>query len=132
MLTEQYVRDAFAPFEAANGQLFMQTLSDNVSWTATGSENPLRGHWTSKADVVKNVFAPLTAKLDGPMKSKVRNVLISGLWATVEMTAVGAIAKSNGKPYDQELCLLCRFEGGMIVEVRAYIDSALVKAILES
>jgi ketosteroid isomerase-like protein len=129
MLTEQFVRDAFAPFEAANGQLFMETLSDNVSWTATGKENPLGGHWTTKSDVAKHVFAPLTLKMESPIKSKVSNVLISGDWATVEMTGT-ALAKS-GRKFENELAFLCRFEEGKIVEVRTYIDSALVKAILE-
>ena len=129
MVTEQMVRDAFTPFEAANGQLFMEALSENVSWTAMGTNNPMGGHWTSKADLVKHVFGPLTAKLAAPMKSKVSNVLISGDWATVEMTG-SATTKSGGR-YDQELCMLCRFEGEKIVEVRTYIDSALVKATLE-
>ena len=129
MLTEQFVRDSFASFEAGNGQVFMQNLSDNVSWTALGTDNPLRGSWTTKADVGKNVFARLNPKLDGPLKSKVHHVLVSGDWATVEMT--GSAPAKSGRMYDQEMCMLCRFEGEKIVEIRTYTDSALVKAILE-
>ncbi len=36
-----------------------------------------------------------------------------------------AIAK-NGMRFDNSYCWLARFRGGKIVEVRAYLDSALV------
>jgi ketosteroid isomerase-like protein len=53
MLTEEFVRASFAPFENANGPAFLENVADDVSWTATGSANPLKGHFTSKAEVAK-------------------------------------------------------------------------------
>lgn len=129
MVSEEFVRASFAPFEKANGPAFMENVADEVSWTATGTHNPLRGHFTSKAEVGKNVFAKVIAKMATPMKAKVRNVLVSGDWAVVELKGEGQ--SKGGMNYDQELCWICRYEGEKIVEARLYLDTALVKALLD-
>ena len=128
-LTEEYVHAEFAHFENANGPAFLENVADNVSWTAKGSANPLRGHYTSKAEVAKNIFGRMIPKMATPMRAKVTSVLISGDWAIVELKGEGT--SKGGNSYDQELCWICRYEKGKIVEARVYLDSALVKAILE-
>ena len=52
------------------------------------------------------------------------NVMVSGDWAIVELRA-DATAK-NGMRFDNSYCWLARFHDGKIVEVRAYLDRALV------
>jgi len=37
----------------------------------------------------------------------------------------------NGLRFDNRYCWLCRFSNGKIVEVRAYLDSALVARLFE-
>jgi uncharacterized protein len=37
----------------------------------------------------------------------------------------------NGKPFDNRYCWIARFSNGTIVEVRAYLDSALVKQLID-
>ena len=63
------------------------------------------------------------------MKLQLQSVLVNGDVAAVELKA-DATAK-NGLPFKNEYCWVCRFEGEKIVEVRAYLDSALVKKVLE-
>ena len=38
---------------------------------------------------------------------------------------------NNGKPFDNGYCWVARFSNGNIVEVRAYLDSALVKQLID-
>lgn len=64
-----------------------------------------------------------------PGARKVKNILISGDWAVVEHTAE-ATTKGRMKMF-QEFCWLCRFEEGMIVEVRIYLDTAMFGKVLE-
>jgi len=56
-------------------------------------------------------------------------VLVEGDTAAVELKANGTA--KNGYPFKNEYCWVCRFEGEKIVEVRAYLDSALVNKVLE-
>jgi ketosteroid isomerase-like protein len=59
------------------------------------------------------------------MKPEVHHLWIDGSVAVVEFTN-----HMNNIP--MEACWVCRFEGGKIVEVRTYMDSARMKRILES
>jgi hypothetical protein len=42
-----------------------------------------------------------------------------------------ALATGDGLRFDNRYCWVCRFEGDKIVEVRAYLDSALVARLFE-
>ena len=54
---------------------------------------------------------------------------MSGDWAVVELHSF-ATAK-NGLRFDNRYCWVCRFSGYKIVEVRAYLDSALVARLFQ-
>jgi uncharacterized protein len=107
----------------------LENVADNVSWTMTGSENPLKGHFTSKAEIATKIFGRVMPKMATPMSGKVTNVLTVGDWAVVELK--GHAITKGGKAYDQELCWICRYEGDKIVEATVYLDTALVKMVLE-
>jgi ketosteroid isomerase-like protein len=56
--------------------------------------------------------------------SKVRHIYVDGDTTIAELRSV---SKTNeGATFANSYCWVCRFDGGMIVEVRAYLDSAMV------
>jgi ketosteroid isomerase-like protein len=59
----------------------------------------------------------------------VEHVIVSDGWAVVELRSL-ATAK-NGLRFDNRYCWVCRFAKGEIVEVRAYLDSALVARLFD-
>ena len=128
MVTEEVVRKTFSPIETNEGS-FPSYLADNISWTLTGQDTPMAGHYTTKADLLERVFMSIYARMDGPLKSKITSILISGDWAVVEIKTEGVTKKGN--KYVQEFCWICRYEGEIIVEVREYLDGARLKRLLE-
>jgi uncharacterized protein len=62
--------------------------------------------------------------LPGGAQLQVTHCLVSGDTAVVELES-GAAAR-NGMRFDNHYCWVVRFDAGRIVEVRAYLDSALV------
>ena len=128
MVTEAFVRAEFAPWESENPIPFFEKLPDNISWTVSGSINPLRGHYTSKAEVLA-VFGKLISKFATPTTFKVTNVLPSGDYAVVEMTSHGV--SNGGVVYDLDLCWVCQYENGVCVAVKVYPDTAAEKQIFE-
>ncbi|MBV9178956.1 MAG: hypothetical protein JO297_18155 [Nitrososphaeraceae archaeon] len=56
------------------------------------------------------------------------HICVSGDTDIVE-TASTSIAL-NGRPYAQRNCWMTRFVDGLIVEVRAYLDSVLVQQVI--
>ena len=122
------VRLMFSHLETGSDDKFFQNVADNVDWTVEGT-HPLAGRYTSKQDFYIHTFARLNKILPGGTQLHVESVLTDGDWAAVELRS-HATAR-NGMRFDNRYCCVMRFEGETIVEVRAYLDSALVQKLID-
>lgn len=118
----------FKNLEAGDGGAFFTHVVDDVDWTVEGT-HPLAGHYHSKADFLSHTFEKLDKVLLQGTQLYVEHALLSGDWAVVELHSL-ATAK-NGLRFDNRYCWVCRFSGEKIVEVRAYLDSALVARLFQ-
>jgi uncharacterized protein len=60
---------------------------------------------------------------------RVNIVIIQDDTAVVELESLSTAL--NGKPFHNTYCGVCRFENNIIVEVRAYVDSALAQRVID-
>jgi len=127
-LSTTYVREIFENLESGDGEGFFDHVLDDVDWIVEGT-HPLAGHYHTKAEFLAHTFEKLEKVLPKGAELYVEHVLVSGDWAVVELHSK-ATAK-NGLRFDNRYCWICRFVNGMIVEVRAYLDSALVARLFE-
>ena len=127
-ITPDRVREIFKGLENGDGAEFFTHVADDVDWIVEGT-HPLAGHYHSKADFLAHTFEKLAKVLPRGTQLHVESALASGDWAVVELHSL-ATAK-NGLRFDNRYCWLCRFSDGKIVEVRAYLDSALVARLFE-
>ena len=118
-----YVKEIFQNLESGDGKGFFDHVADDVDWIVEGT-HPLAGHYHGKADFLAHTFDKLEKVLPQGAELHLENALLTDPWAVVELHSL-ATAK-NGLKFDNRYCWLCRFENSMIVEVRAYLDSALV------
>lgn len=122
------VRRIFSLLESGSGDEFFAHVDDAVDWTVEGT-HPLAGRYRSKADFHAHTFARLNKILPGGTQLHVEHVLVEGDWAVVELRS-HATAR-NGMRFDNRYCWVLRFKDGKIVEVRAYLDSALVQRLID-
>jgi len=111
---------------------FFDRVSPDVEWDVMGT-HPCAGHFTSLQSWKDGAFGPINKVLREPLQLKVRNIAGGGdqAWAVVELEA-NAVCK-NGMDYPQRYAWVMRFdESGIIVQVRAYLDSALVQKAVDS
>ncbi len=127
-LTIAEVRAVFAEFETGDGLGFFKHVADDVDWTVLGT-HPLAGHYRGRTAFVQGTFAKLARVLTHGAQLRATSILVSGDWAAVELEA-NATAR-NGLRFDNRYCWLTRFADGKIVEVRAYLDSALVQRVFD-
>lgn len=127
-LDPEQVRRAFTALEAGDGSHFFDHVAADVDWTVEGT-HPLAGRYHTKQELRQRTFDRLSRVLPGGAHLRVTHVLLSGDWAVVELES--RTTARNGLPFDNHYCWLTRFEGGKIVEVRAYLDSALVQRVLD-
>ena len=121
MITEVDVRTIFKGLEQGDGAGFFEHVDDKVDWIVEGT-HPLAGHYKSKSDFVAGTFAKLAEVLPRGAQLVVEHLLVKD--DQVELHSL-ATAK-NGLRFDNRYCWVCRFANDTIVEVRAYLDSALV------
>ena len=122
------VRRLFSGLESGDGAALFAHVADDVDWIVEGT-HPLAGHYHSKAEFQQHTFAKLAKVLPDGVKLHVTNLITSGDWAVVELQSM-ATAK-NGLRFDNRYCWVVRFANGKIVEVRAYLDSALVQRLFD-
>jgi uncharacterized protein len=123
-----YVESLFANLENGKSDAFFEHVADNVNWTVMGT-HPLAGNYHTKADFFAHTFARLNKILKEGVVLRVTNILVDGDSAAVEMESLSTAL--NGKPFGNRYCWIVHFSDGTIVEVRAYLDSALVQRLID-
>jgi ketosteroid isomerase-like protein len=123
-----YVRSLFANLENGRPEAFFNHVAQDVKWTVMGT-HPLAGTYHTKENFLADTFARLDKLLKEGVVLRVSNLLVDGDTAAVELESLSTAL--NGKPFDNRYCWIARFSNGTIVEVRAYLDSALVKQLID-
>ncbi|MCJ1300722.1 hypothetical protein MMC08_003519 [Hypocenomyce scalaris] len=127
------VKSIFANWQpGGDPEKFFAHVSDEVEWLVMG-HSKMSKLYTGKAYFRSTTFGLLNPILTTPLAMNVRNVVGGGdqAWVVAEMTA-DSVCK-NGMAYNQVYAWVCRFnEEGLIVEVRAYVDTQLLTEVLEA
>jgi ketosteroid isomerase-like protein len=127
-ITADSVREIFEGLESGDGAAFFRHVAENVDWIVEGT-HPLAGHYLSKKAFIEGTFAKLAKVLPQGAELHTENVIVQGDQAAVELHSL-ATAK-NGMRFDNRYCWIVYFQGGVIVRVRAYLDSAMVARLFE-
>jgi hypothetical protein len=127
-VTTDRVRDIFKGLENGDGGAFFRHVADDVDWIVMGT-HPLAGHYLSKADFIEGTFAKLAQVLPQGAQLHVEHLIVKDDEAVVELHSL-ATAK-NGLRFDNRYCWVVDFKDGVIVRVRAYLDSAMVARLFE-
>jgi uncharacterized protein len=127
-ITPDRVRNIFKGLENGDGAAFFRHVADDVDWIVEGT-HPLAGHYRSKKAFIEGTFAKLAQVLPQGAELHTENVIVQGDQAAVELHSL-ATAK-NGMRFDNRYCWIIYFQDGVIVRVRAYLDSAMVARLFE-
>jgi ketosteroid isomerase-like protein len=127
-ITSDSVREIFKGLENGDGAAFFEHVADNVDWIVEGT-HPLAGHYLSKKAFIEGTFAKLSQVLPNGAQLHVEDLLVKDDKAVVELHSL-ATAK-NGLRFDNRYCWVVYFRDGVIVRVRAYLDSAMVARLFE-
>ena len=107
----------------ATQERFWQRVADDVDWTVEGT-HPLAGRYHDKQAFTQATFERLARLLPGGVGLKLEHLYVDGDTTVAELAAKATTAE--GAPFDNRYCWVCRFDGDTIVQVRAYLDSAMV------
>ncbi len=97
-------------------------LHDDLQYWMLGT-HPFAGHRNGKAEFLE-LFGDVASYLDGMIPLDIKNIVASGDWVVVE--AKGDGKTKTGKSYNNSYCQIWRFDNGLAVEFREYLDTQLV------
>jgi uncharacterized protein len=102
---------------------FWQRVADDVDWTVEGT-HPLAGRYRDKESFTKATFDRLAPLMPDGVRLRLEHLHVDGDTTIAELAVDATTAE--GAPFQNRYCWVCRFDGEIIVEVRAYLDSAMV------
>ena len=127
-ITPNFVREVFKGLENGDGTAFFEHVAADVDWIVEGT-HPLAGHYRSKQAFIAGTFDKLAQVLPQGAQLHVEDLIVKDDQAVVELHSL-ATAK-NGMRFDNRYCWVVYFENGVIVRIRAYLDSAMVARLFE-
>jgi uncharacterized protein len=124
---KQLMEAIFAEIETGHGAPFAAALADEVVMRVTGQYSWSRT-FTGKEAVMRDLYGYVRSLVERGSRTIPLRIFADGDHVIVE--ARGAMKTKAGEQYDNEYCLIYRFAGGKIVEMREYCDSVLCEARL--
>jgi ketosteroid isomerase-like protein len=124
---KQLMEKIFAGVAADERTLFLESLADDVTMCGTG-QHSWSQTFKGKAALVRDLYGYLGTLLAQPRRTIPLRFIADGDYVVVE--AKGDMVTKAGVRYDNDYCLIYRFENGKIVEIREYMDSALCERVL--
>lgn len=117
----------FSELSKGNSLPFVERMSDQFSWTITGTTS-----WSKKYEgkraVIDHLFGALRAKLAPPIVVEAQRFIADGDLVAVE--ARGKNTTKDGVPYNNTYCYVFRLADGKLMEMTEYLDTELVSAAL--
>jgi uncharacterized protein len=127
-VTSNQVENIFNYIDNGENEKFFEHVADDVCWKVMGT-HPLAGIYHSRQDFLTHTFIRLNKILKEGVVLKVINIIVQGNIAAVEMESFSTTL--NGKPFNNTYCWIVEFKNDIIIEVRAYVDSALVQKVID-
>jgi len=124
---KKLMQEIMAGLAQGSRQMYVERLADDVIMTVTGEYSWSRTY-RGKQSVLHDLYGVVNKMVPPPRKTIPFRILADEDWVVVE--ARGNAARNDGVRYDNHYCLLYRFEGGMIKEIREYNDSILCERVL--
>lgn len=119
---------AFDALAEGDPEPFVGLLADDVNWTITGSTTVSRTY-EGKASVMEDLLGPVFAQFETQYRSTASRMTAEDDIVVVE--ALGDVMLKSGNRYDNTYCYVFRFDDGSIVEITEYMDTDLVRRVLE-
>ena len=123
---KQLVRETWGAGSKGDVEAFMAGLADDVSWTFFGSHR-FAGTLRGKDELVAQLFAPLGEVLADGIKVHIDTLTAEGDRVVIE--ARGEAQTKDGRPYNNNYCIVVTVRDAKVAQVREYLDTELVTRV---
>lgn len=111
-----------------DGRPFVDAMAEEFTWIIEGTNSWSRT-WRGRDTVRRDLLRPLFDQFATPYRARAERIIAEG--DSVVVLAKGEVTTKAGKPYNNSYCFVIRLAGGKMVELREYLDTELVAAVLD-
>ncbi|MEM9257454.1 MAG: nuclear transport factor 2 family protein [Pseudomonadota bacterium] len=122
------VREAFRPWEAGDSGPLFALIADDVLWTVIGTTSA-SGVFHSKQSLIDEAFGPLLERLEHDLKTTFIDIAAEDDKVFLRFESLGHA--TTGVTYHQAYCWAMVMRDGIIVEITAYLDTDLLRRVME-
>jgi len=124
---KQLMQAIFAELATGNGAPFRDALAEDVCWTLVGTTRWSRTY-RGKPAVLDELLRPLFARFADRYTNTAHRFIAEDDLVVIE--CAGRVTTTEGKPYHNTYCWVCRLADGKIQELTEYLDTALLASVL--
>jgi ketosteroid isomerase-like protein len=110
-----------------DGKPLMALFDEDSSWIVEGT-TAWSGTYTGKTAILSQLMTPLFAQFGTVYRNRPERIIADG--DIVAVLCRGDVETKSGERYDNSYCYVMTMRDGLIVELREYLDTALVDRVL--
>ena len=123
---KQLVRDAFEAMGRSDIAPLVALMTGDFAWIIEGQTRFSR-RFEGKAAVKQDLLKPLFEAFATPYHFEIDDIIAEG--ERVVVLGRGSVQTKWGKDYSNSYCFVLRMTDGRLVELREYLDTALVESV---
>ena len=120
------VRKAFEAMGRSDIGPLVALMADDFAWIVEG-QSKFSNRFDGKAAVERKLLGPLFETFATPYRFAIEEIIAEG--ERVVVLGRGQVRTRWGKDYNNSYCFVLKLAGGKLVELREYLDTALVEAV---
>lgn len=124
---KRFIEEIFTELSRGNPSLWLERMSDDVVFSIIGNTK-FSGVFRGKQELIEKAMGPMQQLLvPGSVALEIKNLIADD--AHVVMEARGRAKTKAGPEHNNTYAMIFRIANGKIVEVREYLDTALVDEV---
>ena len=121
---KQRITNVMAALAEGNDQPFLDAMHEDFTWTWMGSGG-LSRTFAGKDAVLNELWQSVKTDIAQPFRVTANRIIAEGEYVVVE--GQGNNQTPDGKEYNNRYCWVMKMLDGKIVELKEYMDTALVQ-----
>ena len=123
---KRVLTDAFEAMGRSDIGPLVDLMTDDFAWIVEG-KSKFSSRFNGKAAVEQKLLRPLFDTFATPYRFEIDEIIAEG--DRVVVLGRGQVRTKWGKDYDNHYCFVIRMTDGRMVELREYLDTALVESV---
>jgi ketosteroid isomerase-like protein len=123
---KRLVAHAFEAMGRSDIAPLVDLMTDDFAWIVEGKSKFSR-RFDGKSEVEEALLRPLFDTFATPYRFEIEEIIAEG--DRVVVLGRGQVRTKWGKDYDNHYCFVIRMANNRMVELREYLDTALVEAV---